>query len=175
MQQTIERWIGRLALVMALLGGAVLVILVLVTVISVTGRALIPLGLKPVPGDFELVEAGTAFAVFAFLPWCHFNRGHAEVEIFTMRLSNGINRFIDFVADCLLLAVTGLIGWQHYLGTVSKMQYGETTFILQFPIWWAYMASLAGAVVMFVVAVYCLFRSFRRLAGRERTTKGQAA
>ena len=45
----------------------------LMSVASIVGRALsgLGLGLGPVPGDFELVEAGTALAVFCFLPWCH--------------------------------------------------------------------------------------------------------
>ena len=174
MQAAIERWVGRTAFFMALIGGAVLIALIIVTIVSVTGRALIPFGLGPVPGDFELVEAGTAFAVFAFLPWCHFNRGHAEVELFTMRFSQTTNRLIDFVADCLVLAVSALIAWQHYLGTVSKMSYGETTFILQFPIWWAYMASLIGTVAMVIVAVYCVFRSLGLLAAEMRPRKGRA-
>lgn len=175
MMIAIDRWVGRLALVMALCGGVVLVALVLITVVSVTGRALVPLGLGPVPGDFELVEAGTAFAIFAFLPWCQYNRGHADVELFTMRLSGTFNRFIDLVSDILLLAVSFLISRQHYLGTDSKMQYGETTFILQFPIWWAYMASFIGTAVMVVVAVYCVFRSFNALIQGRSYNEGLSA
>ena len=70
MYAALNRAVYALSLLFALLGGAVLIVLTLLTVASVSGRALIPLGLGPLPGDFELVEAGVAFAVFAFLPWC---------------------------------------------------------------------------------------------------------
>ena len=45
----------------------VLIALILLTVVSVVGRALFS---APIPGDFELVEIGMAVAVFAFLPYC---------------------------------------------------------------------------------------------------------
>jgi hypothetical protein len=47
--------IYRLANWTAIVGGLVLVALTLMVVASVAGRALIGLGLGPVPGDFELV------------------------------------------------------------------------------------------------------------------------
>ena len=55
------------------------------TVVSIVGRASLTWAwvLGPVPGDFELVEVGTGFAVFAFLPWCQLKRGHATVDLFT--------------------------------------------------------------------------------------------
>lgn len=165
---TLERIASFISFVFALLGGIVLIALTLLTVSSVTGRALIPFGLGPIPGDFELVEAGVAFAVFAFLPWCQFNRGHASVEIFTQFLPMGINRILDVLIDVLMLAVAILIFRQHALGTLDKTSYGETTFILQFPIWWAYAAALSGALVFVLVAGFCLIRSLRTLWVGER-------
>lgn len=52
-------FIYRLSRWAAIVGGIVLVALTLMIVASITGRALIGLGLGPVPGDFELVEMGT--------------------------------------------------------------------------------------------------------------------
>jgi TRAP-type C4-dicarboxylate transport system permease small subunit len=128
-------------------------------VISITGRAFIFAGLKPVPGDFELVEAGTAFAVFSFLPWCHLRYGHASVEVFTARLPAQMNRAIDVVSQCLMLAIAVLIAWRHWLGTLDKYSYNETTFILQFPVWWGYAASMPGAIIFVVVTSFCLLRA----------------
>ena len=53
---------------LAWFGGCMLSALALLSVVSISGRALSVAGLGPVPGDFELVEAGTALAVFCFLP-----------------------------------------------------------------------------------------------------------
>jgi TRAP-type C4-dicarboxylate transport system permease small subunit len=160
MSERIDRWIGSLARLTALAGGLVLTAIIIITVISVSGRALVFAGLGPIPGDFELVEAGTAFAVFAFLPWCHYQRGHAVVEVLTMHFSDSANRLIDIVANFTMLAFAIIICWRHWLGTLDKRSYSETTFILQFPIWWAYAAGLFGAVVFVIVAAWCLRRSF---------------
>lgn len=161
------RWIARTA---ALIGGAALLILVGTTVASIVGRNFTPWG--PIPGDFELVEAGVAFAIFAFMPWCQLNRGHATVEIFAARLGRVLNNIIDLVADLLLLAVWIYLGYRHYLGTLDKQSYNETTFILQFPIWWAYAAALAGFAVIILTAVFCVMRSLRNLATGRRPAVG---
>lgn len=179
----------------ALIGGLVLILLTVITVASISGRALytmanlhetagwlsplypamrsigaflVGLGARPIPGDFELVEAGTAFAVFSFLPWCHLNRGHATVEIMAGWFPARMNQVIDVIADLLMLAVAVLIAWRHWLGTLDKVSYGETTFILQFPIWWAYAASMFGAAVFIIVAAFSLARSIDDLiSGRQ--------
>ena len=148
---------------LAMLGGFVLLIITVLTCVSITGRAMIPLGLGPVPGDFELVEAGAGFAIFCFLPWCQFSRGHAAVDLFTSFFSDGINRFIDVVAELAMTIVVFLIAWRLAIGTGDKMRYEETTFILQFPVWWAYAAGLFGALAGCVVTVYVLYERVREL------------
>jgi hypothetical protein len=55
-----EKTLERICAGLAIAGGAVLVLLTATTMVSITGRALIGIGLGPVPGDYELVEAGTA-------------------------------------------------------------------------------------------------------------------
>ena len=59
------------------------VVVVIVTVISVIGRALIPLGLSAVPGDYEIVQSGVLFAIFCALPMTQYLRGHADVSMLT--------------------------------------------------------------------------------------------
>ena len=61
----------RLAEWLAYVGGLLLTALALMVVVSVSGRALLKLGLGPIPGDFEMVEMATAIVVFFFLPWCY--------------------------------------------------------------------------------------------------------
>ncbi|MBA5764788.1 TRAP transporter small permease, partial [Vibrio sp. 404] len=56
------RALEALARAMAYGGGLVLVAIAVITVASIIGRALIRLGLGPITGDFELVEAGCAVA-----------------------------------------------------------------------------------------------------------------
>ena len=155
------RFVHRLARYVAIAGGLVLTAIVAITVLSVVGRAFIWVGLSGIPGDYELVEAGVGFAIFAFLPWTHLTRGHAVVSIFTDFLSARVNAWIMVVSDALMLVIAAFITWRHWLGTVDKFNYGETTLLLRMPLWWVYAAGLVGAAVFVVVAVYVLVRSVR--------------
>lgn len=169
-----QRFMNSLARFMAILGGIVLTALIILICVSVLGRTLngllhsgpvvavlgdfaktlLDAGVGPILGDFELVEAGVAFAIFAFIPFCQITGGHATVDIFTSALSVKSNRLIQMVVDITFACVLILIAMQLYAGMLSKMQYRETTFLLQFPVWWSYAASLIAAVVSAVVGVY---------------------
>ncbi|WP_340119463.1 TRAP transporter small permease [Pelagibius sp. 7325] len=155
----IDRAIERIAFWTAMAGGAVLIVVLSLTVISIIGRALIFAGLGPIPGDFELVEAGTAFAVLSFLPLCQFHRGHVTVDLFLARAGRRPNAMIDVVANLLMTGAAGVITWRLFLGLLDKRSYGETTFILQFPVWWSYTAALLGAAVFTLVCAYTVWRS----------------
>ena len=98
---------------MAWFGSLVLVLIALMSVASIVGRALSGLGLGPVPGDFELVEAGTALAVFCFLPWAHLKRGHAVVDMLWGSYPAPMRRVLDIVADGLMLVGVGAAGVAH--------------------------------------------------------------
>ena len=42
--------------------------------------------------DYELVEAGVAFAIFAFIPLCQIYGSHATVDIFTIVAARRVKR-----------------------------------------------------------------------------------
>jgi len=161
------------ARLMAICGGLVLTVLIVLICISVIGRSLngmlhgwigaampgvsawaLDLGVGPINGDFELVEAGVAFAIFAFLPLCQISAGHASVDIFTAKLPTRINRVLQLAIDVIFALVLIAIAYQLYNGMLSKQRYGDTTFLLQFPIWWAYAASLSGSILTAVISLY---------------------
>ena len=169
-----HRFFLNLSRVFAYLGGLMLAALVVMTCLSVLGRWanghlhdmvaaglmpglaqwLLDLGIGVIRGDFELVEAGIAFSIFAFLPYCQMTGGHAAVDIFTARLPARADRMLRAVTEAVFAAVLVLIAVQLGAGMVSKLQTGQTTFLLQFPLWWAYALSLSAASVAAMVAVY---------------------
>ena len=178
----------RIAQFMAYLGGIMLSILIVITCVSILGRGLnsflhsdtimsvmpgfaqmlLEAGVGAINGDFELVEAGMAFSIFAFLPLCQIRGGHAAVDIFTSRMSRGTNRVLLMIADVLFAAVLILIAVQLYDGMASKLRSGQTSFLLQYPVWWGYALSLTGAVIAALVATFIAFERIRDLAtGRD--------
>jgi len=166
--------IGGMARWLAIFGGLVLVAITVMTCISIVGRALTGFGLGPVPGDYEIAEAAIGFVVFSFLPWCQLNRGHATVDLFTSFLPASANRLIDLVSELLMGVVTVVIAWRLWFGMIDKFNYGETTFIIEMPVWWAYALCMVAAAGAVAVALYMIaVRAWEVAAGRSLLAPGQ--
>ncbi len=182
LERRVGRWVGLVAYLFALAGGAVLVGIVLMTVMSILGRGLgsysreIPFlrGLGPVPGDFELVEAGTAVAVFAFLPWCQLRRGHVTVDVFLFWASPRMRAVLGLVGNILMTGATTFIAWRLYYGLLDRIAFRETTMILGMPVWYGYALAFAGACVFVLVSAYTVWRSINEVArGEDPASAGE--
>lgn len=156
-----------LARLIAIAGGVVLSGVVVIVVVSVIGRALIPLGLRPIQGDFEMVQAGVLFAVFSFMPWCHLERGHAVVAIVTDRFPARFSAIAEFLWDAVMFVAAAFIAWRLWVGLLDKHSNLESTFILRVPLWIVYSGGLIGAVVFVVASAYCLARSGQNATSRN--------
>ncbi len=162
------------ARVTAAFGGIVLSVAILITATSIIGRTidqvfhadwlmgwapglaewLIALGLGPINGDFELVMAGMAFAIFSFIPLCQISGSHATVDVFTSMMSLRVNRVLRAIAECLFAAALVVIALQLYGGMTTKLRSGQTTFLLEMPEWWGYALCLPGAFLAAIIGVY---------------------
>src|SRR3546814_16655640 len=99
MRSDLDRIVERIAFWTAMAGGGALIVALVLTVVSIVGRGLISAGLGPIPGDFELVEAGHTFAVFAFIGRCQYHRGPVTVELFLARHGSLANALVSVLAN----------------------------------------------------------------------------
>ena len=153
------RFVVGLAKWLAVAGGLVLMAMVAMIVVSIVGRSLIAIGLKPITGDYELVSIGMGFAVFAFMPWAHLTRSHALVSLVTDGMGVKVNNIILVITDTMMLVLSAFLAWRLYFGMMDKFAYRETTLLLRFPLGWGYAMGFVGAVIMVVVALYVVARS----------------
>ena len=169
----LERLADGLARALALAGGAVLIFIIVLSCVSIIGRALLPLGigLGPVRGVYDLTEIGMAAAIFAFLPWAQMRDSHARVDLLEPVMPPVLNRLLDlaFAVAMTVVAVTG--AWRLYLGMLDKRAFGETTVIAGIPVWLGYAGGLIGAVGFGLVSLFCILRALRRLSGRQTGEK----
>ncbi|MGB3246492.1 MAG: TRAP transporter small permease [Sulfitobacter sp.] len=147
-----HRLIQSLARTTALIGGLVLILLVVLATVSILGRFS---GLGEVKGNYEVLEAGVAFAIFSFLPVTQLYGAHAKVDVFTSVLGIRANRWIAAFWEVVLSLIILLIIWRLYEGMQRYLGNGETTLFLQFPVWWSYAASFAAGFVACITAIYC--------------------
>ncbi len=179
------RILEKVSKVLAYFGGTILAAVAGVTVASIIGRFFLFAGLGPIKGDFEMVEMGCAIAVFSFLPYTQFKRGHVTVDLFVDRLPDRAKAVLGLIGDVMLTLAAYIILWRLWLGFGEKFPFGsdgfrsalgmgykpffaETTYELELPVWIPYGLSLIGAFFFFVVGVFTIWRSLNWvLKGRE--------
>jgi TRAP-type C4-dicarboxylate transport system permease small subunit len=145
----VTRALEGLARAFALAGGAILVVITGMSVVSIAGRTLLG---TPVPGDFELVQVGCGAAIAAFLPYCQLRRGNIIVDFFTARASRRVQGVLDGLGALLLALVMAALAWRAAAGMLTVKASGEVSMIVGFPIWLGYaaivpsltLAALAG-------------------------------
>ena len=144
----------------ALLGGALLIALSVVVVVSVTLRSDL-VGTAGVPGDFELVQMATAIAAFCFLPWCQLRRGNIFVDTFTLKLPVRWQRRIDAGWDVVCGLVMVLISWRLAVGARAAYATGENSMVLQVPSYLPIALCSALAALVAASAVVSALRLMR--------------
>lgn len=174
--QRAEAWLLAASTAVAALGGLALVAISAVTVYSVVGRALPEwpslAWWRPVRGDFELVELGTALAIFSFLPYAQITRANVVVDVFTSRASPRAKAALAVPANLMLTAIAALFTWRMAVATEALMTstYTQTTMMLRMPIWWGYLPATACMAFLTLVSGFTVWRALdETLHDGERT------
>lgn len=138
-------WLVALCRLFAAIGGLVILAMMLMTVISVVKRSVLG---APVPGDFELVELGSAIAIFCFLPWCQVSGGNVLVDFFTSKANPRTNHLLEALGDLVYLLIAVLLAWRLFHGGAEMRQYGEQTMVLRIPLWWAFPVIIPAMALL---------------------------
>lgn len=181
----------RVAKTMANMGAIILSGLIIMTCVSVLGRelnaflnstfmqtnapgfakALLDLGIGPVLGDFELLENLMPFSIFAFIPLAQVSSSHATVDVFTSRFPTATLAWMRAITEIVFAIVLVVFAFKLFEGMQAKKRYGETTYLIQFPVWWAYAAAVAAATVAAIVGI-CMAGLCTAAAARGRLVTG---
>ncbi len=155
------RLIERAIRLTALAGGLLLAALAGMQVTSIVLRAVIS---KPIPGDFELIQIGSAVVVFCFLPMALYYRHNFAVTLFSDRLPVRARRGLRALGSILLLVIAALILWRTAIGGSDLRAVGEHTMVLQFRLWWAFIPIVVALVVLVVAAIAAALRDVREIS-----------
>ena len=139
---------------LAAAGGAVLIGIALMSAISIVGRALLS---RPIQGDYELVQMGTAIFVACCLPLAQIRYANIIVDFFTARASKRAQAGLDALGALMVAIVMTFAAWRTGVGTIDIMRAGQTTTILGVPTWYTYLAMLPGLALCAVAAGWCAF------------------
>ncbi|MBK8008557.1 MAG: TRAP transporter small permease [Rhizobiales bacterium] len=117
-----------------------------------------------VPGDIELVQIGTAIAVFTFLPICQARRGNIMVDTFTTRLPRRLRATLDALWDLAYAGIAAVIAWRLGVGAWDTIRSNTVSMMLGLPTGWAIAAC---AVMAGFLAIVAMATALRISKGRE--------
>lgn len=160
----VERRLRLLCDISAAIGGAVLVAIAGITVVSVIGRAFFS---HPILGDIELVQLGTAVVVASFLPYTQQHRANIMVDFFTHGTSRRTQRHMDRLGVLLYTVVMALIVWRVAAGAVAMKAAGERSMLMDLPLWWPYVLMLPGLALCVVIGAWQTYRFGRPGPGED--------
>jgi TRAP-type C4-dicarboxylate transport system permease small subunit len=134
----------------ALLGGVAAGAVALLTAANIAGRTLAS---TPISGDVELTQFGIAFAISLCLPWAQLHGANIIVDFFTQKLGARSRQRLDAVGALLVAVFCGLLSWRAAAGASAVAAAGETTMILDAPMWISYAVLAPGLALTALIAV----------------------
>jgi TRAP-type C4-dicarboxylate transport system permease small subunit len=135
----------------AAVGGAILVAMAAMTMTSVVGRAFFD---RPILGDVELVQLGTAMCVALFLPYTQLRGANIIVDFFTQRASARTRTRLDSLGTLLYTLVMALIAWRLVAGGLSAHESQETSVLMGIPLWIAYASMVPGIALAALLGMF---------------------
>lgn len=133
--------IDRLETVLGLCAGTLLMILMMITTVDVIARYVFN---SPVRGAFELTELMLVVLIYAGLPLVSHHQEHIVVDILEERMSRGVRRVLDVLANVASAVCLGGMAWL-LVGKAQRLaRDGDYTSVLHVP----YMPFVWAMVVL---------------------------
>ena len=151
--------LGRIAAAWALLGGAVLMVIVLATTLNVgslaVARVLAPLGIQPagVAGYDDLVRLLVSAAALMLFPYCQAQRGHVAVDLLFNRFPARLQRRLDTLWLLAMAAVAAFLFYWMVQGMLDARSFGTVAAVLGWSEWPFYLPGLLSVALWALIAL----------------------
>lgn len=146
----------------ALMGGAILLAIVLVTTVNVGAFGLDRIArlfgatVTALPGYEDFVRLAISAAALMLFPYCQLRRGHVVVDLLMGRVTRGLQRTLDIVS-LLAMAVLGLfLAYWMVVGMLETRADGALSRVLGWPEWPFYLPGIASLVLWAAIAAHQL-------------------
>ncbi len=140
-------------------GGLIFIALVLMSVVSIVGRKLFN---APVPGDVEVLQMAAAFGSATFFAYCHLTHGDVKVDFFTANLTSGRRLILDSAGSLLVGLIGALLAWRTGVGAMSLKEAGESSAVLEVPVWMAQALMVPSFVLLALAGFYMCVQPWMR-------------
>ncbi|MDR2017410.1 MAG: TRAP transporter small permease [Syntrophobacterales bacterium] len=158
--QIFHAMVLRVSKVMDVIGGAILTLMMLITVLDVVLRFL----KKPITGTYELVFLGGAVVIGCAIPVTSLEGGHVCVDFLLEHFSAGIRKGFILFTRILGMAFFFLLGSNLFLLGTDLYKSGEVSLTLHVPY---YPAAYLLALCAFVECLVLLSSFIKTISGGD--------
>lgn len=154
-----SRLLTRIIEYWALAGGALLILVVILTAINAAGftanfiARIWGSGVSGLPGYEDAVTMLVGVAGLAIFPYCQLRRGHASVDIFMQKASKSLNRLVDIISNVLMVCIALGLGYYLVLGTLEARSDNVETAVLALPVW-IFMCAAIPSCILWALAAF---------------------
>ncbi|MEO1694282.1 MAG: TRAP transporter small permease subunit [Pseudomonadota bacterium] len=147
-----------LARALALCGGLVLLVVMVITSINVAAFALDRLarpfgGIVPgLQGYEDVIVLAMAVAAPLFLPWCQAERGHIAIDAFTARAPAALKGALDRIALIATAALALALAVALCIGALETRADAVLSPVLGWPTWPSFLPGVVGLATWSAVA-----------------------
>lgn len=146
----------------ALLGGALLLVIVLITAVNAAGFTADAIAqiwgsrVSGLPGYEDAVQMLVGVAGLMMFPYAQLHRGHASVDVVMQRAPDWANRAVAIVSGIVLGLLLLWMSWMLIQGTLQVRSDRVETTVLGWPVWvfmpFAVVSCLLWAAATFIDA-----------------------
>lgn len=151
---------------LAIIGGATLLGLMLLTVYAVVMRYVFN---APVLWALDYARVGLVIVTFAGLAYCGWTGGHIAVDFVGTFLPRTALRISDTIVRLVCAVLIGLMAWQGFQQGLDALEMGEGTNEVEIPLFPFFLVVAFGCAVYTIVLIVQALRAARGVPMDEPT------
>lgn len=161
--QIAEKGIYRLSRIFANISGAILALMMFLTVSDVILRYFFN---RPILGAFELTEFMMVILVFCGLAYNQETQGNIAIDVVVNRLSEKRRRILSVITNLLGLGLFSLMTWRIFVYGLKIFAENQISRELRFPIFPVIFVTAFGSAILCLVLLLSLAGFSNKEAGK---------
>lgn len=155
--------VQRLVTWWALVAGAVLLLVVLVTTVNVAAFSLDKVArlfganVAGLPGYEDFVDLAVGAAALMLMPYCQLRRGHVAVDLFVNMAPRAVQKALDTASLAAISALSLFLAYWMMAGLQETRDDGALSPVLGWPMWPFYIPGVASLLLWSAVAAIQAF------------------
>lgn len=156
MQKNLER----IASTWALLGGAILILIMTITSINTSAFILdrllsvFSIDVRGLSGYEDFVRLAISCAALMFFPWCQFERGHIVVDLFSNLMPKSLVSFLRYFWRSMIVLLAVFLAYWMTIGMFEILDDNAKSPILGWPLWPFFIPGIISLILWAVIAAF---------------------